>query len=145
MRVISASSCKAHCEPTHHHRSKRMTLLQHVKFRPVLPALNEIRMTLISGSLRIASSACSRLSALILPSYRTYLTPACFRNGSTMFKKEVNCRWRRFSFLSTISEQCPVSTNLRENDGFLSAVRSVINLSQQLQCHTGFRAAWRHA
>jgi hypothetical protein len=53
---------------TYHHRSIKITLLQQVRLRPVLPALNEIKMTLISGLFRMASRACSRLSARMLPS-----------------------------------------------------------------------------
>lgn len=74
-----------------HHRSMRITLLQAVKFSPkrsascdvrkneglsrrdlpVLPALNEIRMTLTAGSFLILSSDSCRFSFLIEPSSRS--------------------------------------------------------------------------
>ena len=48
----------------------RITREQHVKLRPVLPALNEIRITDVDGSERICSRFASRASGRIEPSSR---------------------------------------------------------------------------
>lgn len=48
--------------------SMRMTLLHAVKFKPVLPALKEIKMTLIFGSSLIAFKDTSRSLGFIDPS-----------------------------------------------------------------------------
>jgi len=45
-----------------------MTLLQHVKLRPVLPALKLIKMSRTLGSVLMMCSASDRLSFLIAPS-----------------------------------------------------------------------------
>ena len=51
-----------------HHKSHSTTWLQHVRFKPVLPALNEMRMTDVAGSERSASRFASRCSGFIEPS-----------------------------------------------------------------------------
>ena len=45
-----------------------MTLLQHVKLRPVLPALKEMRMTLVDRLLVILSTDASRSTLFMDPS-----------------------------------------------------------------------------
>lgn len=59
-----------------HHRSINTTWLQHVKFRPVLPALNEIKMTRTFGSVLIVSRLSWRFSFRIAPSSANQLGPA---------------------------------------------------------------------
>jgi hypothetical protein len=106
--------------------SMRITLLQAVKFKPVLPALKEIRMTLTFGSSLIAfkdtsrslgfidPSTVSRESVtiradacrIIIDSHRTNFTLSSFKKGSIKSSILVNCeKMIVFSFgsLSSIS------------------------------------------
>lgn len=64
--LVSASPRSAYAG--FHHMSVRMTLLQHVRLSPVLPALKEMRITLTSGLVRMSSSTTARSSADSVPS-----------------------------------------------------------------------------
>ena len=48
-----------------------MTLLQHVKFKPVLPALNEIKMTRVEREVLILCRTASRSTLFMVPSSKT--------------------------------------------------------------------------
>lgn len=56
-----------------HHRSTRITLLQHVRFKPVLPALNEIKMTRMERLVLIFCRTASRSGLVMDPSSKIIL------------------------------------------------------------------------
>lgn len=103
-----------------------MTLLQHVKLRPVLPALNEIKMTLIFGSVLILFNAASLSPLTMVPSsskdtselhsgieakglHLAYRMPFCDRKGSTRSSMLVNCE--KTIVLSSPSLRSSISFN----------------------------------
>ena len=61
-----------------HQGSTRMTLLQHVRFRPVLPALHEMRITRVLALALILRSASSRSGFDIEPSSAARQRAACW-------------------------------------------------------------------
>jgi hypothetical protein len=143
-----------------------MTLLQQVRLRPVLPALNEIKMTLISELLRIASSACSRLSALMLPSSKAITRISCNRwqegrsiPTSYVFdtslleewfdniqeRSELNGHKVFISIRTRLARTNRATKYLGEDDGLLRTIRSIIDLPKNVQRFPNLGATRRHA
>jgi hypothetical protein len=137
-------------------------LLQQVRLRPVLPALKEIKITLISSLLRTASRACSRLSARMLPSSNKVifvrvdescratggpLTSDVFNTGLLQERLDDVQERRKLKERPSIRQSrrgpCPFAY-LREYDRLLFAIRTVGNLPQDLHSHPRLGAARRY-
>jgi hypothetical protein len=114
--------------PTHagfHHRSINTTLLQQVKFRPVLPALNEIKITLMLGSVLIFSRLSCRLSFRIAPSSTDQLdlssSPSLTSDKLDPLRLEERL------------DQIQKAGELREHDGLLLLPAALLNIIQKLK------------
>lgn len=114
-----------------HHRSTRMTLLQHVRFKPVLPALNEIRITRVERLDLIFCNTASRSSLFMDPSSRKHHLRQLRRDGDQNLRLTADVT--NSSMFEERFNQVQHTRELREDDRLLFRVRSFVDIFKKFQ------------
>lgn len=81
------------------------------------------------------------MSSLCSDLHLTYLMPSRLRNGSTRFRKDVNCSELNVSGTSTVS--CEPFSHLGKDDCLLLALGSGLDRVQEFDHHPDLGTAWR--